>query len=228
MTQLVVHSKHSSFHPKVSLYRLLTSFRRITHPNASLEGADGPPRTTDVPDQSLPIDPDELCEHLVELVRQLRPLLPGSYEWLDEESLEMIGEYAIDAGGVADVWAGMIGNRKVAVKAYRCYSSSDYLPTYMVSDADLWSVPRLPIIVRQRFYKEASACSCLRSQNIVPFIGMYSTPKHPLALVFELMDHLNLRDYLRNNGNVGRLELVRPLHHTRRSPYQHPKASCWK
>jgi hypothetical protein len=141
MAQLVVRSKHSSSHPKVSLCHLLMYLRRITHPDASLEGTDVPHRTTDVPDQSLPIDPDALCEHLVELVCQLRPLLPGSCEWLDEGSLEVIGEYAIDVGGVADVWAGMIGNRKVAVKTYRCYSSSDYLPTYMVSDADLWSVP---------------------------------------------------------------------------------------
>ena len=42
----------------------------------------------------------------------------------------------------------------------------------------------------------------------MPFIGVYSTPKHPLALVFEFMDHLNLGEYLRNNEDIGRHELV--------------------
>ena len=42
----------------------------------------------------------------------------------------------------------------------------------------------------------------------MPFIGIYSTPKHPSALVFEFADHLNLREYLRNNRDVGRLDLV--------------------
>ena len=42
----------------------------------------------------------------------------------------------------------------------------------------------------------------------MPFIGVYSTPKHPLALVFEFMDHLNLGEYLRNNEDIDRHELV--------------------
>ena len=51
-------------------------------------------------------------------------------------------------------------------------------------------------------------CSRLKGQNIVPFIGVCSTPKHPSALVFDFMDNMNLREYLRNNRDVGRLELV--------------------
>lgn len=41
------------------------------------------------------------------------------------------------------------------------------------------------------------------------FIGVYSTLEHPFALVFEFMEHRNLREYLRNNHDVGRRELVR-------------------
>jgi len=44
---------------------------------------------------------------------------------------------------------------------------------------------------------------------MVPFIGVYSTQDHPFALVFEFMEHLNLREYLRNNCEVGRLDSVR-------------------
>ena len=99
------------------------------------------PRTANTPnqqfppaiDQSLPVDSDVVCEHLVELVGHLRLLLPGGCEWLGQGALEVVGEHPVGAGGVADVWVGKMGGRKVAIKVYRCYSSSNYLPTYVVS-----------------------------------------------------------------------------------------------
>ena len=59
-------------------------------------------------------------------------------------------------------------------------------------------------------HKEASTCSYLNDngKSFVPFIGVYSTKEHPFALVFELMEHLNLSVYLRNNREVGRVDLV--------------------
>lgn len=44
--------------------------------------------------------------------------------------------------------------------------------------------------------------------NIVSLIGVYSTLEHPLALVFEFMDHANLREYLRENPDTRRMGLV--------------------
>ena len=138
-------SKLSPFHPKNHFLRLLTSLRLIFHSNTRLEEADIPSRTTSVPDQlvspllgvnrSLLIDPDALREHLIDLVSHLPPLRPDSYKWLEQGDLEVLGERPIDAGGVADVWVGMMGNRKIGIKSYRYYSSSDYLPTYVVSGA---------------------------------------------------------------------------------------------
>jgi len=84
-------------------------------------------------ERSLPIDPDALREHLVDLVSHLPPLLPDSCKWLEQGDLEFFGEQPIDAGGIADVWVGMMGDRKIAIKSYRYYSSSDYLPIYVVS-----------------------------------------------------------------------------------------------
>ena len=52
----------------------------------------------------------------------------------------------------------------------------------------------------------------------MPFIGVYSTLEYPMALVFEFMDRLNLREYLRNNKDVGRRELVRFFRQTCRPP----------
>ena len=138
-------SKLSSFYPKNHFLRLLTSLRLIFHPNTPLEGAGIPSRITSVPDQlvspllrvdrPLPIDPDALREHLIDLMSHLPPLLPDSCKWLEQGDLEVLGERPVDAGGVADVWVGMMGNRKIAIKSYRYYSSSDYLPTYVVSGA---------------------------------------------------------------------------------------------
>ena len=66
----------------------------------------------------------------------------------------------------------------------------------------------------KRLYNEALACSHLSSGNsnksFVPFVGIYSTKKHPLALVFEFMDHQDLGKYLRNNQGIERLESVCP------------------
>ena len=203
-------SKRSSSRPKVPFSCLLACFRLISHRTAPLEGADAndqqlPPGI----DQSLSTDPGAVCEHLVDLVGHLRSLLPGSCEWLEQGSLEVVGEHPIDAGGVADIWVGNIGDRKVAIKVYRCYSSSNYLPTYVVSGVHLCYVFYSLKVHRQKFYKEALACSRLRDQSILPFIGVYSTPRHPLALVFEFMVHFNLREHLRNNEDVKRHEIVR-------------------
>ena len=62
------------------------------------------------------------------------------------------------------------------------------------------------------------------------FIGVYSTKEHPFGLVFKFMDHLNLREHLKNNQRVtGRQELVRFHHRVRRFPLTHDLcASYWK
>jgi len=81
----------------------------------------------------LPIDPDALREHLIDLVSHLPSLLPDNCKCLEPGDLEVVGEQPIGAGGVADVWVGMMGNCKVAIKSYRYCLSLDYLLTYVVS-----------------------------------------------------------------------------------------------
>ena len=43
---------------------------------------------------------------------------------------------------------------------------------------------------------------------MVPLVGVYSTGKHPFGLVYEYMDGLDLKQYLRNEPNAERLKLV--------------------
>jgi len=43
---------------------------------------------------------------------------------------------------------------------------------------------------------------------VVPLVGVYSTEAHPFGLIYEYMDGLDLRQYLRNKHDVDRLNLV--------------------
>ena len=80
---------------------------------------------------------------------------------------------------------------------------------------------------RQRFCAEALGCSGLKSPHIVPFIGVYSTLEHPMALVFEFKDHQDLEVYLENAKGPGReRELVRFHVHIHHSSCQRLEASC--
>lgn len=112
-----------------------------------------PSRTADIPGRSEPpppaidgnrplsIESGAISEHLVDLVPHLRLQLPESCEWLGHGMLEFVAEHPVDAGSTADTWVGKMGNRKVAVKVYRCDSCSNYLVTYMVSGTYVQCVP---------------------------------------------------------------------------------------
>lgn len=43
---------------------------------------------------------------------------------------------------------------------------------------------------------------------MAPLVGGYSTETHPFGLVYEHMDNLDLRQYLKNEPNVERVKLV--------------------
>lgn len=70
---------------------------------------------------------------LVDFASRLQPFLLPDYRLLGQGDIRIIGTRPIDAGGFADVWVGEMGDRKVAVKSYRCYASANYMPTYKVS-----------------------------------------------------------------------------------------------
>jgi len=52
-------------------------------------------------------------------------------------------------------------------------------------------------------------------------MGVYSTETHPFGLIYEHMDGLDLKQYLRNEPNVGRLKLVFVPHLVHSSPTRH-------
>ena len=125
-------SKRFALRPRSPVSHHFISPRHIFHSNALLNA---PSHVTGTPGQSHPTDPGAIRQHLVELASRLRPLLSASCgtSWLEQGSIEVIGEHPIDAGGVADILAGKMGNRKVAIKVYRCNSSSNCSMTFTVS-----------------------------------------------------------------------------------------------
>ena len=58
------------------------------------------------------------------------PFLLANCRQLEQEDMKVVGAHPIGAGGFADVWVGKMGDRKVAVKSYRCYTSSGCMPTH--------------------------------------------------------------------------------------------------
>jgi len=224
-------SQLSHLHPQDLLSRLRAYVRTLCHSETSQERAGSPSDPVNVPDpdvpapadlsipELLPADPAASCALLYELTSQLRSWLPCC-RWLEEGTIKFVGDRPVDAGEVANIYLGMRGNRKVIVKCYRFYPSSDYFPTYMVGVLSSLCVFSSSLkIHRQRFRQEALACGRFRNQSFVPFIGIYSTPQYPMCLVFEHMDHSNLEEYLRKNKHVGRCELVRFSRHIHCSSY---------
>ena len=144
-------SQSSPSRPSASFSRLFAYIRLLFRIGVSPEGIGSAPHTINIPDQvdppttefdrPLPSDPAALCEFLYELASNLRSLLPG-HEWLEEEALKFVSDRPVDVGEVADIFVGARGDRKLVVKRYRFYPSSDYLPAYMVRVLiDLWVCP---------------------------------------------------------------------------------------
>ena len=47
-----------------------------------------------------------------------------------------------------------------------------------------------------------------RGVNVVPFLGIFHTETHPFCIVYEYVSNLDLKQYLRNAPDAGRLKLV--------------------
>lgn len=142
---------------------------------------------------------DSLLQEYFDSAQKLRRNFPRTCNWLEQEELDLVDE-VVAGGRYANVRRGRLGGRDVAVKSYRCY---------IRFDCD-W--------VRMRFYREAHAYSLLSHRNILPLVGVYSTPKDPFCFVFDsLVAHPNLIEYLRTEPESSKVQLItgiaRGLHH---------------
>jgi hypothetical protein len=134
----LLRPEHSYSHRRGPFSRLLSSLHHLRHQETLFEEAGPSSQVTNVPERSAsyPWEIEDLLDHVH---NHLRPQLPESCKWLEQEALEIDTERPIDAGGAADILVTRIGNRDVAVKSYRLYSSSSYLPTCEVSRTYIYS-----------------------------------------------------------------------------------------
>jgi len=90
------------------------------------------------------------------------------------------------------MWKATCDGRKVILKSYRCYVDFDV--TKIIA----------------RFQNEIRAWTLLHQGGVgvVPLVGIYSTEAHPFGLVYELVDGLDLRQYLKSEPNVGKKNLL--------------------
>jgi len=64
--------------------------------------------------------------------------------------------------------------------------------------------------IAQRFCNEIHVHSLLYrgDVSVVPLVGVYSTETHPFGLIYECMEGLDLKQHLRNQPSMEKLELV--------------------
>ncbi|KAF9654070.1 kinase-like protein [Thelephora ganbajun] len=156
------------------------------------------------PDSTRPSKPNQHeSQSYYDLAQRLRRLLPLTFVWLGLGDIQFIATTPFSSGGFSEVWQGSLQGSLVAVKSLRCYSSLEFNPAE----------------IGLRFLKEVWASSQLSHPNIVPFLGVYSTPSHPFALLYEMMDNLDLGRYLTQRSNVSRLKLLTEI--SRAMKYMH-------
>lgn len=123
-----------------------SAYHAVPSGGVQLEGGDALSHSShprDQPELSPPeIDhsPTTDLSTLINLAGRLQPFLLPGYRWLGQEDLKIVGTRHIDSGGFADVWVGEMGDRKIAVKSYRCYASANCTSIYNVSHPEpLWT-----------------------------------------------------------------------------------------
>ncbi|KAF9649991.1 kinase-like protein [Thelephora ganbajun] len=174
------------FAPKSIIFCLRKLFRRSLGQNSSV-------RTALVPDvvdgdHAEPPVNEDTEPRPADAVQQ--PPLPPNCSKLRSGDIRIPDTCPVRAGAFADVWDGFLSGDRVVIKSYRLYSTAD------------------PTQARMRFYKEALACSLLSHQNIVPFRAAYTTLEHPLALVYDFMEHRSLGEYLRKDRGIRRVRVL--------------------
>ena len=170
------------------------------------QSENGAPRSSPNP-TPLSILDDLPNEHLMEATG--RPLPSNSTSFKGDE-LKVLDNGPIGVEGYTDIWEATIDNRDFILKSYRLYETGDIEHTSRVRDARLLSHEMIHISV-QRYRGEILVCSQLSHPNVALFVGVASTPSHPLSLVFDTAGHHGLGEYLDKNPKADKLDLVRRL-----------------
>ena len=142
-----------------------------------------------------------------EAVRQL--VLSNCTSFRADE-VRVISNTPIRAGGYADTWEATLNGRDVVLESYRSYEVGDIECTTRVRNYCFFA-HRTVYTASQRYHTEVLAYVQLSHPNVVPFVGITSTPDHPFSLLLNAAGYVGLREYLSQNPGADKLKLVRRL-----------------
>ena len=130
-------------------------------------------------------------------------MLPSSYAL--PPSVLNIGGQPVASGGSGDIFKGTLDDSSVCVKRVRIYSKEGPEKAIKVHHRRHNS-PYLPLLTNtQTLYREAVVWKRLEHQNIVPFLGITSSP---LQLISEWMPGGDLMEYIKRHPDADSLGLV--------------------
>jgi serine/threonine protein kinase len=129
-------------------------------------------------------------------------ILPASYT-LSSQPLEVAPE-PFAKGGYGDVHMGTFGGSKVCIKRVGAYTN-DSPETVMKARNCPFHSPHYSS-QSQAFCKEAITWKRLNHPNIVPLLGIHTSPR--LQLVSDWMSGGDLSDYIKNHSDPDRFGLV--------------------
>jgi len=125
--------------------------------------------------------------------------------------LQNVPQIAECGGGSAAVYRGEHCGRQVAIKVLRFYASSNRDLFLSVSTLFHTLYNQFRYSHSQRFCREAVAWRHLRHPNILPLLGATLEAEEPrlrFSLVSEWMDNGNISSFVKDRGDVNRVQLV--------------------
>ena len=128
----------------------------------------------------------------------------------DGQELQIPSDIPIHACGSCDLLAGKtIEGLELAIESYR-FREADPNGNASARKVFMKNSPLDSSLTTriQRFHRQALICSDLSHENIVTFLGVFSSDKFPCACVFASAGKENIPTYLLNNPGASRLKLV--------------------
>ena len=148
------------------------------------------------------------CLRKLQAICDQNSTLPSSYILSDEIATADDGPIA--HGDNIELLEGSCGGRKVSIIRPRAFSDDDetHRKVCVRYNASLYCIHLRISAVLQTLFKGAVIWKSLRHPNIVPFVGVTTSP---LQIVSEWMPNGTLTEFIQRNPGANRIGLVSPF-----------------
>ena len=142
------------------------------------------------------------CLHKLQAVCGHHAALPSSYFTFGE--IVRTGDHPIVVGGISDVWEGTYRNKTVSIEHLKIPLNDDRAR----KKVRVWyGKPLLRVSSKglQSFVKQAVMWKRLKHPNIIPFVGITTSP---FQIISKWMPNGTLMDFVEGNPDANRISLV--------------------